>query len=323
MSNYYESLHIQPTATDAEITNAIDQQYEQWRRLVTHHDPEVVNQANQQIQLLEKMRGTLTDPAKRAVYDDAIGVRGATAGLVDPNAVLNSPRLVMTPPPPQSPNASPPPPGTGVTTGAVNAWVCPKCAVANGIGTRFCKNCGNALGRECPNCAKTIESVAKFCPECGVDVAKAIISKQIADAEKQRAAEERQRWEATEGKWQRTVQQWAKSKHNTHEAAFQFLVRGSFEDCIGAMLKSLSLNPGKYAFNVTQNMELGMLTALEGGANELCVRVLVERTESVEKRILVCFGRNSYPLDKPIRLILPDIEKGLRQQVVVVQLDRV
>lgn len=52
-ANYYEILNLQPTASSADIQTAFENQYNQWRRLVTHHDPKVVNQANQALQALE------------------------------------------------------------------------------------------------------------------------------------------------------------------------------------------------------------------------------------------------------------------------------
>jgi len=318
MANYYEMLKVQPTATDKEIETAIDARYNQWRALVTHHDPNVVNQANQAIQLLEQIRATLTDPAKRAVYDEAIGVKGATTDLVDPTAVMNKSRVTM---PPPSPSRLPVPnPTVGATgaAGTVNAWVCPKCSVANGIGTRFCKDCGTALGRECPNCGKTIEAIAKFCPDCGVDVAKATFEKQIAE-------EKRRQWEESEGYWQQRIRQLELDKPATYVAAFRFSVRGSFGDCIGAIAPCLTSKPGGYALKMqTQDSENGTFVAAEGGMDDLYVQVLVETAKSVDRRIFVRFARNRYPVDnKPVRLILPVVEKFLRQTTQVVDVTAV
>ena len=55
MSNYYEMLKISHAATKQEIQVAIDDRYDQCRMLVTHHDPNVVNQANMALQSLEKI----------------------------------------------------------------------------------------------------------------------------------------------------------------------------------------------------------------------------------------------------------------------------
>ena len=74
MPNYYEIIKVQPTAPTAEIVNACEAQYNQWRRLVTHHDQDVVNQANQALQTIEQIRLTLTDTEKRGVYDAAVGI---------------------------------------------------------------------------------------------------------------------------------------------------------------------------------------------------------------------------------------------------------
>lgn len=316
MPNYYELIELTPTATSPEIENAIDARYNQWRALVTHHDDKVRDQANQAMRMLEQIRATLTDPAKRAVYDEAIGVKGATAGLVDPTAVINMPHVTM-PPPPRPPMPNPTVGATGAA-GTVNAWVCPKCSVANGIGTRFCRNCGTALGRECPNCEKTIEAIAKFCPDCGVDVAKATFEKQIAE-------EKRRQWEESEGYWQQRIRQLELDKPATYVAAFRFSVRGSFGDCIGAIAPCLTSKPGGYALKMqTQDSENGTFVAAEGGMDDLYVQVLVETAKSVDRRIFVRFARNRYPVDnKPVRLILPVVEKFLRQTTQVVDVTAV
>ena len=47
MATYYEFLQVAPTASVAEIEAAWEERYNHWRRLVTHHDPQVVNEANQ------------------------------------------------------------------------------------------------------------------------------------------------------------------------------------------------------------------------------------------------------------------------------------
>ena len=67
--NYYQILGITPSATVAEVETAVEGHYNKWRRLVTHHDPNVVTRANQALQAIERIRTTLTTPDKRAVYD--------------------------------------------------------------------------------------------------------------------------------------------------------------------------------------------------------------------------------------------------------------
>ena len=158
--NYYEMLGVSSSANSTEIEQAIDTRYNQWRALVTHHDPNVVNQANQELQKLETIRGTLTDVNKRAVYDAGIVI----GDLADPEALL---RKVAPPisPPIRNVQASAP-----QTMARTDVWLCPKCQTSNAIGTRFCRTCGNALGRECPNCGKLIEKIADYCSECGVNV---------------------------------------------------------------------------------------------------------------------------------------------------------
>jgi hypothetical protein len=109
-------------------------------------------------------------------------------GLVDVTA-QPSPMPVMTPPmvgrPPISPSMA--------QAGMVNdIWSCPKCASANPVGTKFCKKCGNQLGRNCPQCSTLLESTAQFCSECGVNIREYEQQKEIelAEAERRRIMEE-------------------------------------------------------------------------------------------------------------------------------------
>lgn len=170
MSSYYETLNVAPTASSAEIETAYDTAYNQWRRLVTHHDPAMVNQANESLRMLEEIRTILLDPQKRASYDTTIGLQGMAGGLTDLQATPPTALPVMSPPRrPAMPIGGEKP----QTLQRTDAWVCPKCQTANGVGTRFCKGCGQSLGRDCPNCGKLTETAAPFCSSCGVNMAEA------------------------------------------------------------------------------------------------------------------------------------------------------
>jgi len=318
-------LQVQPTATDKEIETAIDARYNQWRALVTHHDPNVVNQANQAIQLLEQIRATLTDPAKRAVYDEAIGVKGATAGLVDPTAVINMPHVTM-PPPPRPPMPNPTVGATGAA-GTVNAWVCPKCSVANGIGTRFCRNCGTALGRECPNCEKTIEAIAKFCPDCGVDVAKATIAKQIAEQEKRRAEEERRRLEELDTNWHFNTRQIAEQESASYSQIWLLQIDSPFEQTMDAILKALNQDIAGYRFRTTYepNLQGVIRTYDKSGANSsdpLQLQVYVEPKEGQRRRVLVRLFCNKFFGDKTKNRFEEALLANLRGAVSIVDVKR-
>ncbi len=156
MPTYYEILKLAPTATAVEIAAALDAQYNQWRRLVTHHAPTIVEEANRALRTLEQVRATLTDPGKRAVYDSTLNV----GGLADPEALL---RAAAPLPPPQTSQQTP------VTHQRADAWVCPNCQTSNPLKTKFCSKCGQQLGRDCPSCGKLTKASGPFCMECGVN----------------------------------------------------------------------------------------------------------------------------------------------------------
>jgi ribosomal protein L40E len=158
MATYYEILKVSSTATVAEIETALDMQYHHWRRLVTHHDPTVVNKANQALQALEQIRATLTDPIKRAAYDAKLGLQGPVGGLADPQA-----RGTASPLPPRPAVVPPEPPTAPATPVRTDAWICPQCGTTNPVQSRFCKKCGQTLGINCPKCNTIIEATAVFC----------------------------------------------------------------------------------------------------------------------------------------------------------------
>lgn len=163
MANYYELLKVSTSASTEEIQAAVDTQYDQWRQLVTHHDPNVVNQANQATQLLEQIRATLSDPAKRAAYDEGIGLR-SVGGLADPSAILNPPKGGMTPPAPRPQ----PLPDKPAAVAPSTLWACPKCGSNNPEHTTYCFKCGTQLVRKCPECGQNTSLVATgFCGHCG------------------------------------------------------------------------------------------------------------------------------------------------------------
>lgn len=167
MPNYYEIIQVEPNATNAEIETAIDARYNQTRALVTHHDDAVRDQANQSLRKLEQIRATLIDPAKREVYDQTIGVKGATAGVVDPTAVINVSRTTMTAPPPPRPSSQ-----KNAAQEASNSklWTCQKCGEKNPEHTQYCYNCGTQLVRECPKCHRNTSLVSTgFCGNCGAN----------------------------------------------------------------------------------------------------------------------------------------------------------
>lgn len=106
--------------------------------------------------------------------------RRKVGGLADPGATSEErapsafPPAVPTPPP----RATQPPSPTPVVIGPpaltpeerVDAWICPRCKMANPLESIFCKGCGQTIGINCPNCQRLIEAIARFCPHCGTNV---------------------------------------------------------------------------------------------------------------------------------------------------------
>ena len=176
MSTYYELLKLDNTASQEEIEAKLDDQYTKWRSLVTHHDPNVVSQANQALQILEEMRVVLLDPGKRANYDATIASQQVgVAGLADPEMIIAG--IPM-------PSGGMVPPTRRETRQAVepvdrtDAWICPNCNKANVIGTQFCAKCGTRIALDCPNCGSMAELSNKFCSYCGVDKEKSFMENQ-------------------------------------------------------------------------------------------------------------------------------------------------
>jgi curved DNA-binding protein CbpA len=185
--NLYQLISVPFTATISEIDAAILTKYNEARRLVTHHDPTIVNQANQALQVLEQARATLLNPQRKAAYDASLGLGTTTGGLADPQAILQKFNLGITATPPSGRSTSTNPP-IGPAVERADAWICPGCNTVNPIGTRFCKKCGKEIGIPCPSCQSLVEVHAVFCQKCGVNISSAL--KQIQEYERRKKEEE-------------------------------------------------------------------------------------------------------------------------------------
>ena len=173
MNNYYDLLNISQEASQSEIETVLDDQYTKWRALVTHHDNNVVAQANQALNQLEEIRNTLMNPEKRRAYNNRLlASQGNVAGLADPDILLAQKPVghVMAPP---RPRVSESVQATQAEMDRTDAWICtnPNCKKANPIGTQFCVKCGTRIGLECPSCGEFVEISNKFCSSCGVNKA--------------------------------------------------------------------------------------------------------------------------------------------------------
>lgn len=189
MSNYYETLKISQSATSVEIQTAYEAAYNYWRNLVNHHDPQMAQKANQSLMAIEQIRTTLLDPVKRADYDASLSI-GSIGGLADTLAQPVATPM-MTPPMARSSATS----ASMAQSNFVNSdsWSCAKCYSINAVGTRFCKKCGNQLGKDCPKCNTLLEASAQFCSVCGTNIRdfEREVEIKTAEAESLRIAEQR------------------------------------------------------------------------------------------------------------------------------------
>jgi hypothetical protein len=49
---------------------------------------------------------------------------------------------------------------------------CPGCGADVDATSRFCADCGAALGRRCPECAEPVDAAKRFCAHCGAALAR-------------------------------------------------------------------------------------------------------------------------------------------------------
>jgi len=189
MSNYYETLKISQSATSVEIQTAYETAYNYWRNLVNHHDPQMVQKANQTLMAIEQIRTTLSDPVKRANYDASLSI-GSIGGLADATAQPVATPMIT---PPTARSSAIPASMAQSNIAHSDSWSCAKCYSVNAVGTRFCKKCGNQLGKDCPKCNTLLEASAQFCSVCGVSIRDFEREAEIktAEAEALRIAEQR------------------------------------------------------------------------------------------------------------------------------------
>jgi hypothetical protein len=243
MPTFYEQLNLQSSVTPTEIEVAIEEQYNQWRRLITHHDPNIVNQANQSLQTLESIRTILLDPDKRMAYDAGIGVSGPIGGLADPAALLRT-SMPFTPPTTATSQPRVTVPNSG--TLAAEAWVCPKCQTINPLKTKFCAQCGQQLGRDCPSCGKLTKASAPFCSECGVNFEAFFQQKKVEDDAKQRVVEMRPVEMELARKWLAETES-TKNNYRYGPVCEAVIAEGSFND----VFEYCRLAVEKFRFSIT------------------------------------------------------------------------
>lgn len=189
MHDYYAILTVSPDAGTQELEAAIENQYNAVRRLTTHHDSNIVNQANQALSILEQARTTLLDPARRSEYDAALGI--GVAGIADPELISSKPTPATMPVTAAIPAFGGYPSSAPLVgrAPAIERWICQHCQRENPMGTLFCQSCGEAVGRICPSCQATYEARARFCPGCGESFENASQRVQLSTALSQKTNE--------------------------------------------------------------------------------------------------------------------------------------
>jgi len=171
MSNYYEILELESTATQAEIKTAIDEKYAYWNSLASHHDPEMVDKASREKRQLEEIRAVLGSKAKRKKYD--AGSDENIGGLAEQTRSKTSVIPIRATSEPITQPRSPE---------RLDAWVCPKCRQVNTIGQKFCCKCGGQIGEDCPQCKHLSQIVNAFCPRCGTNKAQVVAERKQEEA---------------------------------------------------------------------------------------------------------------------------------------------
>lgn len=201
MPTFYEQLNLPTTASADEITSAIDRLYNQWRQLVGH--PQHGTQAQQQLQLLEDIRATLTDAANRAAYDSSIGLKEKSGGLIDPSIphittdttlITNISQIIyqettkhqnrrsrrkIPHSAPKSPNSrrnkvfkdrkKVSRPYTSKHTSTQNpntSWYCNDCNTDNPPKTQICRKCNRKITERCAICQEETPIRAEKCYFC-------------------------------------------------------------------------------------------------------------------------------------------------------------
>ena len=162
MNNYYELLEIDQNLSFEEIEVVLDKTYNQWRSLTSHHDQEVVIEANKKLLHVEDARTILLDPNKRREYDlqlkknNVVGGIGIDGDKVNPfNHMQAGKRKVSI---------------DNQTGDQIDMWLCKNCGKASRPFTKNCAQCGSQLSQSCPNCNQVNHIDAVFCEECGVNI---------------------------------------------------------------------------------------------------------------------------------------------------------
>lgn len=143
MTDYYQLLNLQPTATTSEIKTA----YAHKRAKLSTSEAETEEQIAEQLSALDEAYAMLNDPNRRAAYDRSLHADSQAKAL----AIAEQPSAIV------APHAPPVP---------IVQQACPHCGALNPIQATMCSECGEQVSRPCPNCGQPVILGQTVCTRC-------------------------------------------------------------------------------------------------------------------------------------------------------------
>ncbi len=148
MTNYYQILNLQPTATTTEIKAAYNRER---ARFLSNDEIDSEEQVAVQLKAMEEAYATLVDPNQRTTYDRSLGPDISTRSLV----VADQPTSIVLPETPSAPIVQQP---------------CPHCGELNPTQATMCGKCGGQLSRPCSQCGQAVLLGQTVCVRCNTIV---------------------------------------------------------------------------------------------------------------------------------------------------------
>lgn len=134
--NLYEVLDISSQSSCQEVEAAFQREYNRWRRRIVGDNPQAVNEAKRRLRFLQQAYDILSDPHKRAAYDQYLTQQSTT-----PTKSRNEPHVRH----------------------------CPFCGTSVTVHNRICKGCGSSLTLPCLSCQSPLSIFQAYCGKCGAN----------------------------------------------------------------------------------------------------------------------------------------------------------